>query len=50
MGIHASDPHGVLDVIPRVTKLITIHATTEMSFKCQKDFIVEIKFGLLLYN
>lgn len=31
MGIHASDPHGVLDVIPTVTKLITILATTEIA-------------------
>lgn len=31
MGIHASDPHGTLDVIPRVTKLITIHTTTEIA-------------------
>lgn len=31
MGIHASDPHRVLDVIPTVTKLITILATTEIA-------------------
>lgn len=31
MGIIASNPHGPWDVIPMVTKLITIHATTEIT-------------------
>lgn len=31
MGIIASNPHGPWDVIPTVTKLITIHATTEIT-------------------